>query len=100
MSEFIQDMRNIGTNAFEECGTGTEAAEEFINQSIDGSSWITWPAKVVKAFAETHGNNDPGDLRVSELSASNELTVYDLMTVALFEKAREIATEAYTEASK
>lgn len=100
MSEFIEDMRNIGTNAFEEHGTDTETANEFIHQSIDGSSWITWPAKVVKAFAETHGDDDPGYLRVSELSVREDSTVYDVMTAALFDTAREIATEAYSEASK
>lgn len=100
MSEFVQDMQNIGTSAFEECGTDTEAAEGFIHDSVDGSSWLTWPLKTAQAFAETHGDNDPGFTKMGVLDVGEDSTVYDVMTAALFDKAREIATEAYTEESK
>lgn len=97
MSEFVQDMQNIGTNAFEECGTDTEAAEGFIHDSVDGSSWLTWPLKTAQAFAETHGDEDPGHTKMSDLDILKGSTVYDVMAAALFDKAREIAYSTYYE---
>lgn len=100
MSEFVQDMQNIGTNAFEECGTDIGEAVGFIHDSVDGSSWITWPLKTAQAFAETHGPDDPGHTKMSDLAMRKDSTVYDVMTAALFDKALDIATEAYTKESK